>query len=1164
MKKWVKASFTAGVAATLTVPAVTSAASFDDLKKMQQEDTPDILKELLDTKTEKNMLAYQKLKEHKEQLSEDTIVVKYDKALPKSVHQKAGVNLVKSIPALGYDVVKLKKGQKLQTVLSYYSSLKNVKSASQSVQYKALGMADPKKGDQYHQSLLKIDEALQLAGKNAVTVAVIDTGLDSKHPDLKSQLLPPYNAADPANGAYTDMHGTHVAGIIAAGANNGIGGQGIAPNAKILPIDVFNGGYGASDYVIAEGILYAIEKGADVINMSLGGYMESPIMEEAVQKAIEAGVTVVAAAGNEATDEYSSPAHYEGVISVGATNEQNELAEFSNFGPSVDIVAPGEDVYSTVFDYMKGSSYVKASGTSMASPVVAGVAALLKSKYPELTPFEVEYILEQTATNLGEKGYDLKFANGLVNPVAALKYDIKNLPKQVAYTTEEKLKVAKALKGDGEGIQTGTLDAPEERHFYKIELNKGEYLQTVLEGPELYDYGMELEFIPAGTSNDKKAKPIKVNATKAGAEEGYLYKAEEKGTLLVTIKDANGNYSANGDSSYTLTSAKLTEIVEDDSSRDNIIPIDSIPYQSAEDGNGPFTLYSEAEEGDQDYFSFSVEEPQLLSIDLSSVPGVNSTLALYFKEDFEMERPEDLPEYEMWPYPVEMANSGGKGAAERLVFEAVPGMEYVLEVSGAPSIDSYFLDPFFMGFNLDLTPGVSSISYDLNINELVLPADEDGGPMMGEPEEDYLDEEITEEEYMAEKKSQFEKRAEEEEYYRMFEEEQVDQIVESALPFEIGEDVEAYFQYQGDEDFFTFTSDSDSIYEFTLESGADQYLYGTVYEYDEKHHDLLPIADMGYYYGTNQEVKLTITLEKGKKYFIQMMDEMGTVSFEPYTIKSAKLMDTPEENDSDQNEFIRAKVLKPGQAYKNSLVKSSDVDIYYYKHREEEKVFNLQLTPQPFTADEKKTLPKSVQSPLFLYTMIVEDTNGNMRVDDEEASKAVQFGPTNTVTYEVNASFKAKKNAGYFVVAVNDAWGTVSVQPYHIQLNNLSTADEDKDSVVKNNIPSKPLSLKADKSALNAQGYFNTGVDFGDKDYYALEMKKKGTATITLDTESSQDGVIKVIDSKGHVVKEFDYYGVADIEVGSLTLEAGKYYIEVSEAMNRASVKPYEVRVVIK
>ncbi|MBU8881107.1 S8 family serine peptidase [Bacillus sp. FJAT-29790] len=1167
MKKWVKTGLSIGASASLIMPTIASAGTVDSFGKLKDIEKPDILKELTKSASEQKILAFKKQQEMKEQQSKDTIIIKHSKPLANSVHQKAGTTLQKSIPSLGYDVVKLRKGQKLKSVLAYYSQVEGVTAALPSVQYKSLSMGDPKKSEQYHHSLLQIDEALKLAGNHKVTVAVIDTGMDIKHPELKSVVLPPYNAADPANGAFTDQHGTHVAGIIAAEANNGIGGQGISPNAKILPIDVFNGGWGASDYVIAEGIMYAIEKGANVINMSLGGYMESPIFEEAVQKAIDAGITVVAAAGNESWDEYSSPASYDGVISVGATNSKNELAYFSNFGPSVNLVAPGEDVYSTVIDYLKGSSFMRASGTSMASPMVAGVAALLKSKYPDLKPQEVKYILEQTATDLGEKGYDLKFAHGLVNPVAALKYDMKNLPKMNSLTQEEKLANALQLKAKGEDVHTGKFTKPEERHYYKIALNKGEFVQTVLAGTDMYDYSMEFSFVP-NKGNEDKDKPLKVNDTKAGGTEGYLYKAEEDGTLLIEVRDANGNYSLDGKSEYTFKAEKLAELIVDKSSKDNVIPIEAIPYTSSDDKNGPFTLVSEDGGPDKDYFSFSVEERQIISFDVSGVPGVDSSLALYFKDDLEMERPQGLPSYEPWPYPMKYANNGGKSEGEKLVFEAIPGMEYVLEVSGEPS-QNFFFGSFFFGFFKEPTPSASAIPYELNVTTLDLPPDEDGLPIREEHlEQEYMDGEMTEEAYQEAKKAQFEKSVEvivEGDYWRMFDREYVDQIVEHAVPFTIGKDQKGYFQFDGDEDFYSFTSDSDAIYEFEFDKAKDQNPWATILEYDEKNNDLIPVEYIGgyYFFGPQPEMKATVPLKKDKKYFIQLQNGNG-ISGDPYVIKSKNIMPVPKNNKNPDNNPLLAQILKPGQAIEDHLIYGGDSDYYYYKHRGDDKIFNLQVTTKPFTDQQLKDLPKSVTNELIPFAYVIEDTNGNMKIDPEEAGKVIDLATYyNGSAFYVNGSFKAKKDTGYFVLTHGWSFDGLSVQPYEIQLNDLTRASKPKDTVV-NNVPSKPLSLKAEKGQLVGKGYFNAGVDFGDKDYYQLNVDKKGTATITLKAGFTLDGVIKVYNEKGTLVKEFDYYGVGDDEVGILTLEKGKYFIEISEAMSRASIIPYELTVQIK
>ncbi len=272
-------------------------------------------------------LAYKRFEEVQDQVSTDTLIVKYSEKIPAAVHRSLGATLKQSFPQLGYDVVTVQKGKEMQQVMKNYAKLKAVKRVTPSFTYKRLGSADPKADHMYLLSLLNIDKALKLAGKSSVTVAVIDTGMDTKHPELKGRLLPAYNAINPAGAPIKDVHGTHVAGIIGANANNGVGAHGVNPNVNILPIDVFGGGWGQAIIRLPKAFYMRWKRGK-VINMSLGGYFSSPILEEAVQKAIDAGITVVAAAGNEATDMYSIPASYEGVISVGATDSKINLLSF--------------------------------------------------------------------------------------------------------------------------------------------------------------------------------------------------------------------------------------------------------------------------------------------------------------------------------------------------------------------------------------------------------------------------------------------------------------------------------------------------------------------------------------------------------------------------------------------------------------------------------------------------------------------------------------------------------------------------------------------------------------------------------------------------------------------------------------------------------------------
>jgi subtilisin family serine protease len=245
---------------------------------------------------------------------------------------------------------------------------------------------------------------------------VIDTGIDATHADLLDNLKGGYNAINPAvSWADDNGHGTHVAGTIAA-IDNSIGVIGVAREADLYAVKVLNrkgSGY-TSD--IIEGIDWAIENDMDIINMSLGSSWYSATFEAACTRAIDAGIVVVAAAGNSGpgAETVGYPAKYPGVIGVSATDSSNVIAYFSSRGEGVDIAAPGVSIYSTY----KGGAYTTMSGTSMASPHVAGVVALILTQ-PDgndgmWTPAEVEARLEGTAQDLGTDGPDLLYGAGLV------------------------------------------------------------------------------------------------------------------------------------------------------------------------------------------------------------------------------------------------------------------------------------------------------------------------------------------------------------------------------------------------------------------------------------------------------------------------------------------------------------------------------------------------------------------------------------------------------------------------------------------------------------------------------------------------------------------------------------------------------------------------------
>jgi serine protease len=279
---------------------------------------------------------------------------------------------------------------------------------------------DPYRGQQWDLSKIREADAWQRSTGAGATVAVIDTGVDATHPDLAGQVLPGTDLINGTSGVSSDPngHGTHVAGTIAALTGNGVGVSGFAPNAKILPIRVLDANGSGYTSTIATGIIYAADHGANVINMSLGGPGPTAAMTNAIAYARTKGVTVVAAAGNERTSgsPISYPAADPGVIAVAATDSADRVASYSNQGSYVDVAAPGSSILST----LPGDKYAFYNGTSMASPHVAAVAALLKAYDPGLTPDGIENALESSAVDLGAPGKDNDFGYGRIDAAAAL------------------------------------------------------------------------------------------------------------------------------------------------------------------------------------------------------------------------------------------------------------------------------------------------------------------------------------------------------------------------------------------------------------------------------------------------------------------------------------------------------------------------------------------------------------------------------------------------------------------------------------------------------------------------------------------------------------------------------------------------------------------------
>ncbi|MBE9912796.1 peptidase S8 [Paenibacillus donghaensis] len=271
---------------------------------------------------------------------------------------------------------------------------------------------------QWNLPIIETNQGWDLSrGSNDVIVGIVDTGADLNHPDLQGRLLNGYNVINPDSDPDDDVgHGTHVSGIIGAIVNNNEGVAGISWYNKMLPVKALDKSGSGTTYAVAEGIIWAADNGAKVINMSLGNYADSQFLHDAVKYAYDKDVVLVAASGNDNTERPGYPAAYPEVLAVAATDSNMKRASYSNYGDYIDVAAPGTSIASTY----PGNQYAALSGTSMASPHVAAMAALIRSQNPDLTNKQVMDIMRSSTIDLGPKGRDKYYGYGQIDIFKAL------------------------------------------------------------------------------------------------------------------------------------------------------------------------------------------------------------------------------------------------------------------------------------------------------------------------------------------------------------------------------------------------------------------------------------------------------------------------------------------------------------------------------------------------------------------------------------------------------------------------------------------------------------------------------------------------------------------------------------------------------------------------
>jgi subtilisin family serine protease len=382
-------------------------------------------------------------------------------------------------------------------------------------------------------------------GSTAVKVAIVDSGVDLDHPDLAPRLVAGYDFVNNDAVAQDDEgHGTMVAGIAGAATNNGVGIAGVAWNASIIPVKVLDDSGAGWDSDIASGITWAADNGAQVINLSLGGPDPSVTLYDAIEYARQKGAVVVAAAGNDGAPQLSYPGVYAD-LAVGATDAAGDAAWFSNSGYWVDLAAPGIDITSTALAAGPADAYEWGSGTSFASPIVAGVAALVWAQHPEWSQAQVAAQVLR-AWDRGPRGLDPFYGLGLVDAYAAIGAATQAPAAQPVGDANEPNGVPKRATSIAASA-TGTISPEGDEDVFAVDVAAPKWFSATVTPPALSETVRASEVDPVvealGPKGERLARGVE---NTVGRRESALVPAASAGRYFVDVKSqasSRGSYS---------------------------------------------------------------------------------------------------------------------------------------------------------------------------------------------------------------------------------------------------------------------------------------------------------------------------------------------------------------------------------------------------------------------------------------------------------------------------------------------------------------------------------------------------------------------------------------------------------------------------------------------